>query len=376
MPNKTKHFFNLQSESTAAKLKFYDLYITNYLFKIVMQFGECLIADLFCGCGQNGDAKGSPLILLDKIIYVLNDPIIKKKWKEPKIIIYFNDKESKNIDGLCVHLKKLHLPNNVELITTCDNYGEAIRKIIENPANQSKPKFFFLDPYSYSAISIEEIKKISALPKTEILLFIPVFFAYRFCSQKENMPQALKDFVSSYTDKGVVDYDDFMDFMGSIVARVKDVTNEFVRPFIIEDKSSKNCLILITQHINGLNLMNDLVWKMTGRKFGGSIKTMREIESEKNQLSMGFVVKHSAVTEVQKKLFSFMENNASATNIDLIHYSSVNYFPLKYANQAMSTLIKEQKIEIRRLDHDNPKSIFINEKYSRRPSRAIFYLKK
>ena len=84
-------FFDKQSELTAAKVKIYSEYITGYLPKILQGFGHCLIADLFCGAGKNGNQDGSPLVLLARAKYILDSPLIKRT--SPTIEILFNDKD-------------------------------------------------------------------------------------------------------------------------------------------------------------------------------------------------------------------------------------------------------------------------------------------
>lgn len=93
-----KGFYTDQSSLTAAKIEIYGEYLKRYLPKILMSFGKCLIADLFCGTGKNGSKKGSPLILLETAEYILTSELIKNK--RPKIQILFNDKENKNVENL------------------------------------------------------------------------------------------------------------------------------------------------------------------------------------------------------------------------------------------------------------------------------------
>lgn len=57
----TKDFYQDQSDQTAVKVDFYDKYIKQYLVKILMVYGQCIITNLFCGCGKNGD-KTSKII--------------------------------------------------------------------------------------------------------------------------------------------------------------------------------------------------------------------------------------------------------------------------------------------------------------------------
>ncbi len=68
---KNKKFFKEQTELTNTKTKIYKDYIGGYLPKLLMHFGKCLIVDLFCGAGKNGDSSGSPLLLLNRISSIL-----------------------------------------------------------------------------------------------------------------------------------------------------------------------------------------------------------------------------------------------------------------------------------------------------------------
>ena len=65
-----KDFFNIQTDLTASKISVFKHYIQGYLPKLLMSFGNCLIVDLFCGAGKNGDKNGSPLVLIDSLNYI------------------------------------------------------------------------------------------------------------------------------------------------------------------------------------------------------------------------------------------------------------------------------------------------------------------
>jgi len=65
-------FYLNQTDITAAKIKLYQGYIGTYLIKVLMKFGKCSVADLFCGPGKNGAEKGSPLVLLEEAEKMLN----------------------------------------------------------------------------------------------------------------------------------------------------------------------------------------------------------------------------------------------------------------------------------------------------------------
>ena len=84
---KQEKYYKKQDSLTTAKIDFYQNYIEGYLIKLLMGFKKCFIADLFCGAGKNGNKLGSPLILIDRIKYVLTIP----QLQNPQIYILFND---------------------------------------------------------------------------------------------------------------------------------------------------------------------------------------------------------------------------------------------------------------------------------------------
>ena len=84
-------FFEKQSDLTASKILIYREYLSNYLPKVLMQYGHCYITDFFCGCGKNGQKDGSPLVLIDEARKILGNSILKKKWPNAQIEILFSD---------------------------------------------------------------------------------------------------------------------------------------------------------------------------------------------------------------------------------------------------------------------------------------------
>lgn len=110
---KKKEYYNRQDNLTAAKIEFYQDYIEGYLIKLLMGFGKCFIADLFCGAGKNGNNPGSPLVLIDKAKYILKIP----QLQNPQIYILFNDKDKNNIKNLKEELEKVEINENINIFS-------------------------------------------------------------------------------------------------------------------------------------------------------------------------------------------------------------------------------------------------------------------
>ncbi|MFK5891183.1 MAG: three-Cys-motif partner protein TcmP [Flavobacteriaceae bacterium] len=258
---KKDEFFKNQSHLTSAKIKIFEEYIKGYLPKLLMTFETCIIADLFCGPGKNGKNSGSPLILINTI----NDLLHSKHFSNKKLKIYilFNDQNKENIDNLEKELVKTKYNKNILSVTTKnENYEDYIEKFIKRLENNKTPKFIFLDPFTYSNVKMEDLKKLINLPHTEVLLFIPIFHSYRFASTRFEKRHKTRKFIEEFTSKGIYNYDNIIEFMLSVREQlITKLSLEFVRPVLLDGGGSKNSLFLLTKHQKGMLLMNKVVFK-------------------------------------------------------------------------------------------------------------------
>jgi three-Cys-motif partner protein len=337
-----KNFYNDQSDRTAAKIYFYENYIQDYLIKILMQFGKCVVFDLFCGKGMNGTKKGSPLTLLDNLDYLLPAPLLKQKQPNLSVKVYFNDCDHENIKQLELELENRKDVTEIEIITTSDKFSEVINKLSQIEECSSKiPKFFFLDPFTYSDIKTSDLKKLLDLENSEILLFCPVFHAYRFCKVKP--PQKLVDFLNDFTVEGVYDYKNIHEFTASIRKRLsKELGTNYIRPLLIEDKSSKNCLFLITRNITGVDLLNNLVWQTSSERFGINLSRERKKKALEVQPTL-FCVEDRQIGDISKLVLGRLKLS-SMTNKEMIEFIVINLYRLTDANCALKKLKDEGKI--------------------------------
>jgi three-Cys-motif partner protein len=148
----SKDFFKKQEPITALKTKIYEKYITGYLPKLLMQFGRCMMFDLFCGPGKNGKEKGSPLILMDQLEYILSSPQIHQR-KDLRVDVFFNDQEKSFVDNLEKELSALNYDRStVHVQVTRQCCKGVLPGFVDRYGSMAGPKFFFLDPFTYSDI--------------------------------------------------------------------------------------------------------------------------------------------------------------------------------------------------------------------------------
>ena len=257
---KKDEFFKRQSQLTTAKIKIYKEYIQGYLPKLLMTYESCIIADLFCGAGKNGTNDGSPLVLIDRIKYILSANRLMNK--NLNVYVLFNDQDKEFINSLKNEINNIDFNKDVISITI---KNEKFENIIDSfflklKKNQT-PKFIFLDPFTYSNVSMKDLKKIMSLPLIEVLLFIPIFHTYRFASIKFDSNHKTRIFVEQFTSKGIHDYKDVNDFMNSVKEKIiNELSLKYVRPVLLDGGGSKNSLFLLTKHQKGMLLMNKVVF--------------------------------------------------------------------------------------------------------------------
>jgi len=255
-------FFDEQTDLTASKILIYQQYIRNYLPKVLMQFGKCFIADFFCGPGKNGDQDGSPLVLLDAAKSMLESPALKKKWQNPEVVVVFSDADKNHVDNLTEALKQRDYPNEIKIVgPLCEAFDSILNKTRNVFEKIIEPKFFFLDPFTYSDVTINDVKALIDTPTSEVLLFLPTFHSYRFVSCADEVG-AVKQFLENFTDRGCATYVDIADFNESIRQHLLTHLNlRYVRSIGLDDGAKKNALFYLTKHVTGMILMNNLVWK-------------------------------------------------------------------------------------------------------------------
>lgn len=333
-------FFEKQSALTAAKIQIYRKYIEGYLPKLLTTYGTCLIVDLFCGAGKNGSEDGSPLVLIDRLKYILSSPYLKKK-NNLNISILFNDRNEENINNLTKELDNISYNKGLINIEIKNNkYEKILPNIIEKYKRSTIPKFFFLDPYTYSNVKMQHLRELMSLPATEVLLFIPIFHSYRFSSTEFDQKHKTRIFIEEFTQQGVTNYDNIKHFMSSIRERLlKEIPLKYVRPVLLDDGSSKNSLLLLTKHQKGMLLMNKIALKITEDGSRVNIKNQNQLPLfPVNEISQEY-------KKFKNKLIEQLRQN-EMTNKEIRDLTIQELFLPKHAKEEIEKLYDLQKITI------------------------------
>lgn len=351
-------FFDGQSDLTSAKINIYKEYLEGLLPKLLMSFGSCAIIDMFCGSGKNGERQGSPLVLLDRLDYILKSPQLKNKMPL-SVNILFNDMAKGNIQKLEKELNEISYDRKLIKITLkSENYDDYVHTLIEKLEKVRIPKFIFLDPFSYSNVKMDELKKLMNLLFTEVLLFIPIFHSYRFASKEFKAEHRTRKFVEDFTTKGVHNYTNIYDFTLSVKNKIKqELGLKYVRPILIDGGGSKNSLFLLTKHREGMMLMNKVASKNTVD--GNSINVKEQgllslFDGSKEEIESSFYNDYKI--ELIKKLKSGI-----LSNDDIVDFTIEECFLPKHAKKIISELYDEGKIIV---TNENGEEIIRKQKWN------------
>lgn len=124
--------------------------------------------------------------------------------------------------------------------------------------------FVFIDPYGYKEIRASEIKKLLQSKKSEVLLFLPTQFMYRF--DEKGTPEALIQIIEELVDinKWKVSSSVYQ-FIEQFKEALKSYLGSdfFVDTFTIEkDAATVFCLFFFSSHIRGFEKMLETKWQI------------------------------------------------------------------------------------------------------------------
>lgn len=255
-------------DHSKAKVELYGGYLAKYL-NIISRDGytkKIFIYDLFCGEGtyENG-GKGSPIIALETIQELFGD----NPFQCPKIKINFNDINLEKIEKLKSTVNTISFPANCTTEFTNNDYNIILQNTINeiNKFNNEKG-IVFIDPYGYKEIKIEHLKNLLANRKSEVLLFLPSQFMFRFANSaiddNSGGKEHLHRFIKEVFGEEVEDFKNAIDFIERLKEGFKNSLNGyFVDSFTLErERGQFFAMYFFTSHIKGFEKMLETKWEI------------------------------------------------------------------------------------------------------------------
>ncbi|MBV6880451.1 three-Cys-motif partner protein TcmP [Epilithonimonas ginsengisoli] len=321
-------------DHSEAKVRLLGEYLKRYL-NIISNDGfteKIYIYDLFCGQGQyeNG-GHGSPLVALKNVKDTYFSVINQRSNKLPKIDCIFNDIDENKTAILksIIEEKKLHHHNIGNLIITNNDYKEEVKALQDRFRNYKKEKaFVFIDPYGYKELKASDIKElIGTHKKSEILLWLPIQFMYRF-SDKET-PDVLKNLISDLQiTEDVKSSSNVWDFIFSLKQGFQKYfgSDYFVDNFTLKkEENTVFCLYFFTSHIKGFEKMLESKWEIDSEEGRGW-------EYSGNAPSLFFDHKTNRLEELLKIFL----NSERKYNFDLYEFTLKEGFLTKHTNEILA----------------------------------------
>lgn len=299
------------------KVRLLSEYLKRYL-NIIANDGftqKIKIYDLFCGEGiYENDGEGSPLVIM-RAVKELHFVNVAKLNKIPSIDCYFNDIDSKKVKKVenAIKEKSLYYSDYGNLEFDKLDYQNAVKKLQNNlTLNKTEKAFIFIDPYGYKHIKASDIKTLLLNGNSEVLLFLPTQFMYRF--DANGTPEALKDFIEE-----IVEYKDWKesDNVWNFIEQLRNAfanylgNRFFVDTFTIQkDPQTVFCLFFFSSHIKGFEKMLEAKWKIDNEEGKGW---------EYNEKQIGLFVTQKT-NPLEKKLIDFLIDN-QRTNAEIFEFT-------------------------------------------------------
>jgi len=330
---------------TKAKLSLYEEYLKRYLRILALNpFVECInLYDLFCGTGIYDDGKeGSPIIAL-RAIKSLRKFLTDSQKNNKTINLIVNDGEEKHIKNVKTHLTDLNIPQVCNIYFGNYDSKEAINRVINkiNKQNNKTKNLIFIDPYGYKEIHKADIYKLLKRKNSEILLFLPISFMYRFTKI------ALNDYDNIAYDKLRKFIYEFFEDNHPVRAGINLKAKEFIKFveesltfngefytasfYIQRDSANYFAVFFITPNIYGLEKFLEVEWTIDSDE-GSGFRNDQTIYLFQNE-------------NFENNLIKYIKENI-VTNLDLYLYVLKQKYKIKHAADILKKLRANGKLEV------------------------------
>ncbi len=377
-----------------AKVALYARYLEKYLaiLGVVDFITKINVYDVFCGTGIYRNGKfGSPIVAYNAIIKTRDFlKTISRTGKSTSLII--NDGNATSVSNVDSYLSTLNAKD------PCCNMSfynldakEMFDKIIADLKLQdnSVRNLVFIDPTGYKQIHKEDLYSLLQNRKTEVVLFLPISFMYRF----KDIVQAdfdnpsyehLRRFIYDFFDEAHpvrknenIDVFRFMDYLKDALR----FDNKFYSTYFFLQRSSNNyyALFFITSNILGLERTIDAKWTIDEQRGQGFVY---EDTVETGQLAIfpksKPTILKSRLEDLENILLDFITNHPNCNNCDLYELVLLNDFKPTHATQILKKWQNEPVIKV--WDKEKKKeaqkgSFYLSSKYCKNKDGRVTFKK-
>lgn len=328
------------------------------------------IFDLFCGEGlyANG-GEGSPLVIMRQVKDIHFENV--KTRKIPKIDCHFNDIDSKKIKKVekIIKEKALYYPEFGNLEFSEIDYKDKIKELLlelSELKSKHQKAFVFIDPYEYKHIKASQIKSLMENENTEVLLWLPTQFMYRFATN--GTPEALKDFIEELVPNfNECQPNNVWGFVEQLTKGFQTFLGDryFVDTFTIKkDLNTLFCLFFFTSHIKGFEKMLEAKWKIDTEQGKGW-------NYSENQQSL---FEDFKTNPLEKKIKDYLIEK-KRYNGEIYEFTLRQGFLPKHANEIFYNWQKNDKLEVLTISGEKArkKSFYIGYNYYKTENKKVTF---
>lgn len=327
-------------EHSKAKVELYTEYLSTYLMILsrVPFIKKIHLYDLMCGEGVYLDnSKGSPIVAMQKV----KDHYFKNNKTCPNMRVWFNDKDKSEIEldkykieRVKNQILKMFVPTNVDIEYTKEDFQNLLPKIKQRLKNLINEKaLLFIDPYGYKEVNPVNLKDLLSFRNTEIILFLPISFMYRFVNKTLldidfQGGEALRNFLEPLlkNNNNLKIPSSVYDFINQLKISFRDYLKQnkiLVDTFTLQrDVQNVYCLFFFTPNELGFEKMLETKWKLD-EQHGKGFKISSSQQSLFSEVE---------VFDYLNEVKSFISTVKFRTNSELYHFGLVNGFLPKHTN--------------------------------------------
>lgn len=356
-------------DHSEAKVNLYSNYLSIYLNVLHRaNMKRIYLYDLFCGEGVYDDGgKGSPIIALECI----KNHFYANGQSCPNVCVTFNDAEKSQIEPekwkaerVKELAQKIFVPDTVQVGYTKIEYQTLIKKVIErsNQMGEKERALVFIDPWGYKEIDPEDIKHLLSNSKTEVILFLPIYFMSRFANKsKKDLDykggEALRRFLGKLY--GGLDRVPHVESQKKFIYQTQEQFKKYlgvryVDSFKIERDNDNNwfAIYFFTNSERGFEKMLEAKWRVD-KKRGSEFKAGDSVALP--------IFEEREVAAYDQKVLKLIQENAGVTNRDLKRFGLENNFLPKHTKAVLDDLRKYHSIEITALDGKTATSYYLGD---------------
>lgn len=313
-------------EHSKFKLELYRLYLVMYLTILLKsaRFHEVFVHDVFAGSGKSAnDENGSALIAATAI------QKIQKTLPKPPVILRLNERDPNKFTLLMEALRPFQFAQLSDL-----DANQYIEKWVQ-PNNSHS--LFFIDPYGYTQLSIESLRRLLSMSRCEFLIFIPISHIYRFLRKEETSDQMtpIANFLRDLEigEAQAKQTNSLAEFSQLVLDALRHISGaEFLFKEMIKNKqnNSEHCLIFITRNILGAEKFLE-----------AQNKLKEEVKSNQAQFEFGFLDNYDA-----KSILEFAGPDTLHDNLSLYKTGIQAGFLPKQIIRDLKSLEKDGKVTV------------------------------